>query len=445
VKSFDRVVVGAGISGLLAAWRALERGEKTLVVHQGGTPGGIIQKCEIGGVTIDAGAESFSVTGDEVHRLISELNLLDDVILPNRFDARIIISADKKIKIPHGIFGIPSSLDDPELKNIISPQGLELAKFLDSKPVSNISGLTIGQLVEQRLGVEILEKLVDPIVAGVHASSAANLDAESTIPALLSELKEAHSLCQAVAKLRGSHLRPGSAVASINRGLFRLSDEIFNFLENRGVEFWLSQTAKNLTKTDSNFQIQIMEECVNSKNLTISAGIEGSIQIFKNLINLEVSELPAVDVTLAIALVESEQLNENPLGSGALVAKLDNCEAKATTHVNAKWDWVQESLPKNNHVIRLSYGKDGNIPSDSVKNHLHSDISELYGVNDHRIIESKEIIWRNSLYRSTLNSKSVFQKITEFAEEIEIELCGSFISGNGILGITQDHYKRKAS
>ena len=445
MKYFDRVVVGAGISGLLAAWRALDRGEKILVVHEGKAPGGIIQKCVIGGVTIDSGAESFSVTGNEVHRLISELNLSDDVISPNRFDARVIISADKKIKIPHGIFGIPSSLDDPELRHIISPQGLELAKFLDSKPLSNISGLTIGQLVEHRLGVEILEKLVDPIVAGVHASSAANLDAESTIPALVSALKESDSLCQAVAKLRGSHSRPGSAVASIDKGLFRLSDEIFNYLENRGVEFKLSQTARTLTKADSNFQIQIMDECFSSKNLTISAGIEGSIQIFKNLISLEVSELPAVDVTLAIALVESEQLNENPLGSGALVAKLSDCEAKATTHVNAKWDWVQKSLPKNTHVIRLSYGKDGNIPSDSVKNYIHSDISKLYGVNDHRIVESKEIVWRNSLYRSTLNSKSVFQEITKFADELEIELCGSFISGNGILGITQDHYKRKAS
>jgi oxygen-dependent protoporphyrinogen oxidase len=445
LKYFDRIVIGAGISGLLAAWRAIDRDEKTLVIHHGNFPGGIIQRCQIGGLTVDSGAESFSIASSEVSDLISELNLSHEVISPSRFDARIVLSEEQKLKIPHGIFGIPSSLDDSELENIISPRGLELAKYLDRQPIGDVSGFTIGQIVEQRLGVEFLTKLVDPIIAGVHASSASNLDAETTMPVLMRKMYESQSLCKAVENLRGGHLRPGSAVASLDQGLYRLSDGIFTYLKNRGVEFILDQRVGHLIKDDFIFQVRVKHDTMKSKNLTISAGIEGSFEIFKHSFDLKDSMLPAVDVAIALAYVESKQLNLNPLGSGALVGQLNGCTAKATTHINAKWDWVQRSLPKNHHVVRLSYGRDGKIPEGPLRKYLHNDLAKLYDISDHQIIESKEIKWKNSLFRSTFSSRSVLKQITESAEQLGIELCGSYISGNGILGITQDHYKRKAS
>ncbi|MFM5904523.1 MAG: protoporphyrinogen/coproporphyrinogen oxidase, partial [Micrococcales bacterium] len=235
MSHFDRIVIGAGISGLLAAWRAVKRGETVLILEREARAGGVLTpisliEAQADPVVIDAGAESFSIAGNSLERLIQELELGQLIESPQRSDARIIHSDNERYRIPHGVLGIPVSLEDPELEAIISPQGLALAKHLDSLPVQDLAGFTVAQVVENRLGPEFVQKLVNPVVSGVHGSGAQLLDASATLPQLMKNLSETNSLTAAAAKTRGAQPRPGAAVAGLSGGMFQLADRLVSLL-----------------------------------------------------------------------------------------------------------------------------------------------------------------------------------------------------------------------
>jgi oxygen-dependent protoporphyrinogen oxidase len=447
VSDADRIIVGAGMSGLLAARRAVALGESVLIIEDGPRSGGLIQPVSLDGLLLDAGAEAFSVAGESCMKLAGELNMGDRVVSPHRSDARIVFSQDQRYRIPHGVLGIPSSLDDPELLDIISPEGMEIARTQDALPPGFVEDLSVADVVEQRLGIEFVEKLVDPMFAGVHGSSAGRLQAQATIPALLKAMQDTGSLCAAVASVRSAQPRPGAAVASIEGGLFYLVHALEQDLLASGVSFLFETGVTALEKTSAGWTLDSETGTYSSQHLTLAAGVDQASRLLSGLVpsrsfSLESS---AVDVALVILEVESVELNSFPLGSGALVAEAADVEAKATTHVNAKWEWLNAALPQNRHIIRLSYGRNGVLPSGDLIELATGDVSALYGVQDLQMVSSTLVEWPGSLFQANSASQAAIAGLIDIAKQFEIELCGSYISGNGLLGITKDHYQRMTS
>lgn len=444
----ERLIVGAGISGLLAALRARTRGESVVVVERASNPGGLLAPVTIAGIDVDAGAEAFATAGDSFFQLVTDLGLEDQVRSPQRSDARIIASPTLRYVIPHGVLGIPSSLDDPELKMIISAEGLHRARHLDSQPVAVSQDMTVAELVSSRLGPEFVDKLVDPLCTGVHGSSAHTLNAYSTIPSLLKTLSDTGSLCSAAQQLRTNGARPGSAVAGIAGGMFTLVTELIQVLEHRGVRFFFDSEVKDINTQDEVWHCVTSNEEFLSAELTLATGMSSAAHILQGIELHDGCELPvmlethSVDIALVILLVESHDLDSAPLGSGALLTAQSGATAKAATHINAKWEWVQEVLPPHHHLIRLSYGRDGALPEGDLIELAHRDIPLVFGVSDATIHSAVVQRWPGSLFQSSAAAQKQCDQLAASATALGIELCGSYISGNGLLGITRDHYQR---
>ena len=444
----DRVVIGAGISGMLAALRATSRGETVVVLEKEAHAGGLIAPVTIGEIDIDAGAEAFSTAGESFLQLLDELGLNDHIVSPQRTDARIVASPTLRYPIPHGVLGIPSSLEDPELASIISPQGLEEARRLDAQPVGELQGVSVAELVKTRLGSEFVDKLVNPLFSGVHGSSAHTLSAESTIPALLRALRETGSLCLAARQIRASQPRPGAAVASLDGGMFTLVAELYRLLVSKKVWFSFNSKVASVQQENDQWRCETSNGAFVSTHLTIATGISTALHVLTSCDSQEVvaelatPETHSVDVALVILLVESTQLDSFPLGSGALMSENSDVTAKASTHVNAKWEWVDNALPEHHHLIRLSYGRDGILPEGDLISLAQEDLPQLYQIDDATIHSAVVQHWPGSLYQASTPAKAQQEQLLNTAQKLDVELCGSYISGNGLLGITRDHYQR---
>jgi oxygen-dependent protoporphyrinogen oxidase len=368
------------------------------------------------------------------------------LVSPHRADARIVASPDSSYPIPHGVLGIPASLTDPELAGIISASGLEQAARRDSAPLGELSQLSVAEVVERRLGPEFLEKLVDPVVTGVHGSSARSLSAQTILPEVMNAIERTRSLCSAVSDVRSSQPRPGAAVAGIDGGLFQIAERLAEELAGAGVTFRYDTRVDSCEDSDRGWTSHTDAGQFTSQHVTLSARTGFSAQLLSRLMDDSAHELStrSVDVALVFAVVDSAELNSFPLGSGALITPFAGITAKATTHVNAKWSWVHNRLRQNRHLIRLSYGRNGDVPRGDLTELARHDVRSLYGISAERMSQTRVVRWDQSLSQVASISAAHRETFLARSEQSGLELCGSFVTGNGLSRIIDDHYRRTA-
>ena len=412
------VVIGGGIAGLLEAMRLAQLGQNVTVIERQDKLGGNISSSDLAGITIDTGAESFSVIDDSMLKLLDQLGLSDLIEYPTEHSA-LIKSPDSTYEIPVGFFGVPADLNNTELGSIISPLAIEQAKQKDSEPFLDYQ--SVEELTVARLGEEFFQKLVEPVVSGVHGQSAKTIPAEKIFGSVMEKAKELDSLTAAVGFLRPKNSRPGSAVGSIRGGMSVVVGCLEKALAELGVEFIKSSPVGSLS-LGSSWEIETNTGVFNADYLVIASG-----QVF----NQETSSLVDVDrnqTSLVSVMVQSDELNEFPLGPGALLAQ-NRDGPKATTHLNSKWPWMRSVLDSSTHALRLSFAGVVDIDRDSVGEL----IEQTYGVKDVWVLDSRVDTWSSPQAVSNKPENSP-----------ALGYVGSLVSGNGLTAIAKSHLERSA-
>lgn len=180
-------VVGGGVSGLVAAHRlrrSLGPDAEIVLVEQTGALGGKLRSLSLAGVDLDLGAEAFLARRPEVLRLAEELGLAADVVHPGPVAARVRAGGALH-PLPAGtVMGVPA---DPEsVAGVLSPAGVAAVRAEADLPPLELGGAdaSVGGLLRARVGDEVVDRLVEPLLGGVYAGSADGLGLRATIPAL---------------------------------------------------------------------------------------------------------------------------------------------------------------------------------------------------------------------------------------------------------------------
>src|SRR5438034_11791340 len=126
------------------------------------------------------------------------------------------------LQLPHRqVMGVPADLDDLARCRLLSAEGMARAREDLSLPATERGGdVDVASYVGARFGPEVVDRLVDPLLAGVYAGRSEDLSFEATLPALAEESRRHASLAEAATAVlaRGSDppgpagLRPGSSV-----------------------------------------------------------------------------------------------------------------------------------------------------------------------------------------------------------------------------------------
>lgn len=182
------VVVGAGITGLAAAWR-LRRdlpGAEVVVLEAGERPGGLVHTSPFDGVPLDTAADAFLARVPDAVALCAELGIDDQLVHPTDAGA-LVLAADGLRRLPPGlVLGVPTDLAALEASGIVSPAGVERARH-DPGPLADTAAggdVSVGAMVRHRLGDEVMEELVAPLLGGVNAGDADRLSLAAGAPQL---------------------------------------------------------------------------------------------------------------------------------------------------------------------------------------------------------------------------------------------------------------------
>lgn len=195
VVSTSTLIIGAGFSGLATAHFLMRRlGPEAHVTVLDSSPrvGGKINTVRLAGLPVDTGPDAFLSRAAELRELIDELGLNSDVIEPQPGGA-YIWSRGKLRPIPDGAsFGLPGRLGPLLRSRLLSPAGVARAGMDIVLPTSHRSqDPSVADLVRPRFGSEVYDRLVEPLLGGVHAGDPARLSAKSTVPEIKA-MAEAH-------------------------------------------------------------------------------------------------------------------------------------------------------------------------------------------------------------------------------------------------------------
>ncbi|MDJ0314294.1 FAD-dependent oxidoreductase [Arthrobacter sp. H35-D1] len=474
---YQTVVVGGGISGLLAAWDLQRAGFQVSIFDAATTWGGCVGRHEVAGVVLDSGAESFATRNTAVAELAVELGLGEKIVEPDPAGAWVWLP-EGPVPLPRtGVLGIPSDLGAPEVREALGASGV-LRAALDAKMPVTIGTTepvsSVADLVRARMGKRVLERLVAPVVAGVHSAEAEVLDVDVVAPGLRAGIREHGSLAAAVAAQRANGSKPGAAVAGLEGGMHTLVAALVEKLQAAGVSMHPGHRVKAVFRGDADEAGDApaptydggepspwiiewehgTERGYASAKLLVMA-TDGPMAV--KLLGYEMPQLlpfaPArgPDIRLVTMVVDVPELDSAPRGTGVLVApSVGGIKAKALTHSTAKWRWLADSTGPGTHVVRLSYGRAGVKPSDAVRLTPETlteedliptalaDATTLLGIEitEADLLGADIVRWKGALPFAAVGHHDKIAHVHALANEVPgLVLAGAWMTGNGLAAV----------
>ena len=206
------VVIGAGITGLSTALTLLDEspGTAVTVVEAGVRAGGKVRTTPFAGHRVDCAADAFLARVPEGVELCRRVGLADELVSPAERTAYLYRSGALR-RFPEGlVLGVPTDLDALAASGVLSPEGVARAAAeltMGPEPEAR-DDESVGSLVRRRLGDEVYEVLVGPLLSGVNAGSADWLSVSAGAPQLAAALREHGSL---IAGARAQRAAAGAA------------------------------------------------------------------------------------------------------------------------------------------------------------------------------------------------------------------------------------------
>lgn len=460
------LVVGGGISGLLAARDLAAAGCTVTVLEAGPAWGGCVGSHKVARLTLDSGAESFATRSDAVARLCTELGLAGRIVPPRPGGAWVQLPSGPRELPRTGVLGIPANPWDPEVRRTLGVLGSLRASLDRLLPASVGAGgdvTSVAALVRARMGSRVLERLVSPVVGGVHSADPGLLDVDMVAPGLRAGLRKHGSLAAAVAAQRrgpgtsaaspaARQAKAGSAVAGLEGGMHTLVDALVADLRGRGVTLMAGTAADAVSRTPDGWEIEAAGSTFRSALLVVAVDGPAAVGLLEGAVPAIAGKKPAAgpDVKLVTLVLDNPDLDRRPRGTGILVApQTPGVEAKALTHATGKWDWLEAAAGPGRHVVRLSYGRVDGAPAQpagpDTDQELFAaalrDASSLLGV---RITEGDVrgwdvVRWRGSLPFAAVGHRARAAEIRQACTAAGgLAVVGGWVAGNGLAAVVAD-------
>lgn len=360
------VVIGGGVGGLVAALELAKVGMPVTVLEGSDRVGGVVRSAEVAGLRLDVGAESFATRGGTVRALVDELGLGDDVVTPSTHGAWVTgLPGGGAAPLPKGgVLGIPDNPWDPSVRRIIGWGGAWRAYLDRLRPPLTIGhDRSLGTLVRNRMGAKVLDRLVAPVTTGVYSARPDDIDVDIAAPGLNAALTRAGSLSGAVADLRGGRqVAPGGAVAGLDGGMSRLVDALLVRLADLGAEVRLEAPVTAIDRVGDGWMIRADEPIPADVVVVAVPEAEARRLLVPIVPALDPRPAPAPVVEIVTLVLAASALDAHPRGNGVLTVP-HSSRAKALTHASAKWDWVARQAGDGVHVVRVSFGAQGEAPA----------------------------------------------------------------------------------
>jgi protoporphyrinogen/coproporphyrinogen III oxidase len=438
-------VVGGGIAGLTAALHAAVGGARVTLFEGSADVGGKLRMSEVAGLPVDEGAEAMLARRPEGLALVRELGLGDALVYPGTTSASIW-SRGALHDMPSGhVMGVPADLSALARSRVLSAAGLARVPLdLVRPPTPRGEDVSVAALVGARMGAEVVERLVEPLLGGVYAGRVEDLSFEATMPGLADASRCHRSLITAARAVRdAAPAGSGPVFTTLTSGLGGLAQALAARLVELDATVRTETMVRELRRTPDGWRLTVgparEPEAVDTDAVIVAAPARAARRLLAEEVPAAAAELAGIEyasmaiVTLAYS---GTAFPEPPRGSGYLVPAVESTGVKAVTFSTAKWPHLIDGAP-GMVVIRCSIGRYGEEhvlqrSDDELKAMAMTELARTVGVSE-LPVDVRITRWGGALPQYSVGHLARVARIRAAVAGVPgLALCGAAYDGVGI-------------
>jgi oxygen-dependent protoporphyrinogen oxidase len=311
LNKYDLVVIGGGISGLVAAYKAKKAGLSILLFDQNQTLGGCLKSKINAGFTLETGANTIALN-DATNALLNELKLDQELIFPAVPKYKQYIWDNKQNK-PVALPKSPLQLATTKLFNLSEKIQIVCGLFKKFKP-SELD--TIDGFFSTLLGASATQKAISPALRGIFGGDSSKLLAQKTFPTIFEAISSGKSLFG-----YATQKKPKRKIFALKEGNSQIVNKLSNFIGSDCIQY---SNVDSINLTNGLFQVTYNgDNKVLANKVVVATSGSNTSQIVKSFDPLLADELnklqyaPIVSIHFSLKSAISELEN----GFGVLFPK----------------------------------------------------------------------------------------------------------------------------
>ncbi|MDQ0416841.1 oxygen-dependent protoporphyrinogen oxidase [Croceifilum oryzae] len=362
------VIVGGGITGLSAAFylqkeiRARKLPWKITLLESKQQLGGKIQTIVRDGYTMERGPDSFISRKPSAAQLVRDVGLESDLVR-NEAGQAYILRHGQLLPIPEGaVMGVPTEIKPFVTTSLLSPIGKMRAAadlLLPASKMLEEEDQSVGTFFRQRLGNEVVENIIEPLLSGIYAGNIDQMSLMTTFPQFAQMGKEHRSLILGMKSSRPkkqTNQKPVGMFQTLKSGLSSLVHALELQLTDVDVKKGISVEKIVRDRDQYTLSLQNGERLTaDSVILTTPHGFTRKILGNPDFLN-PLHDRPT-SVATAILAYPQDEITWDKEGTGFLVPRSEEgYSITACTWTNKKWP---HTAPPGKTLLRCYVGRAG--------------------------------------------------------------------------------------
>ena len=437
-------IIGGGISGLSAAFRLEHRRRQGAqfefaLFESGPHFGGVIRTKRVDDCLIEAGPDSFLTEKAWAADLCRELGLGDQLIGSNDADRKTYILVNGRlVPLPDGLmFMVPTNLWATVSSPLFSwTTKLQMVREWLHKASASADDVSVAEFVSRHYGREMVDRVADPLLAGVYGGSADELSVRSVLPRFV-EMEAKHgSLGKAMTESKARQGGPAKPLfTSLRNCMQQMTDALVSRIPESARRV---NTAVEAVKPESGKWLVISKgrtEEFDAVVVATPADVAGKLLAGVNpKLAEDLTSIP-YSSSVTVTLVYDERVRAGlPPGFGFLVPRTEKVRLIAATFVHNKFP---NRAPQNKALLRCFLGgtRDGSILQASeaeIEEAVRRDLGTILGIRAEPAF-CRIYKWHQAMAQYTVGHGARIERIrAQLADMRGLALAGNAYGGIGI-------------
>lgn len=440
-------IVGGGIAGLTAAFylqKIIKERKLSIeikLIEASHRLGGKMQTVIKDGFTIERGPDSFLARKTSMIRLAKEVDM-EEQLIPNSTGKSYVLVNDKLHSMPGGsIMGIPTEVGPFITTGLFSVPGKVRAAadfFLPKSPSGKDQSL--GGFFRRRLGNEVVENLIEPLLSGIYAGDIDKMSLMSTFPQFYQVEQQYRSLILGMKKTTPAQPKRTEKKDEKKGGFLTFKTGLQSFAEAIEANLDPQSILKGhrvdkIVKKDKQYELHLNnDETLIADCLVVATPHKITAAMFSDYDFFDpLKSVPSTSVaTVALAFPE-EAMKSDIDGTGFVVSRNSDYSITACTWTHKKWE---HSTPKGKVLLRCYVGRAGDetivdLSDDQIINIVLEDLNKTMDITmkpEFAVVSR----WKEAMPQYTVGHK---QRLETIKKHINKELPGVFIAGASYGGV----------